>query len=219
MCSTWRSSPVGDGDPASTAVTADGVLYRHPSVSDEQRAAIRHLVTRGSLVDALVAAAGSGKTYSLDLARQAWELGGYRVIGAALAARAAQELEDQAHIPSRTITKLQLDLDAGTERLDDRTVLVVDEAAMVGTRALAGLFDAAYAGGARLVLVGDPKQLQAIEAGGVLRALADRGMAVGLSENRRQQIPWERQALADLRAGEVGRFLAEYQQHGRVHVV
>ena len=88
---------------------------------------------------------------------------------------------------------------------------------MVGTRALAGLFDAAHAGGARLVLVGDPKQLQAIEAGGVLRAL-DRGMAVGLTENRRQQIPWERQALADLRAGEVGRFLTEYQQHGRVHV-
>jgi ATP-dependent exoDNAse (exonuclease V) alpha subunit len=89
---------------------------------------------------------------------------------------------------------------------------------MVGTRALAGLFEAAHAGGARLVLVGDPKQLQAIEAGGVLRALEDRALTVGLGENRRQRILWERKALADLRAGEIGRFLAEYQKHGRVRV-
>ena len=135
---------------------AAAFFNRDRSLSDEQRAAVERLVTRGSLVDALLAPAGSGKTYSLDLARQGWEHAGYRVIGAAFAARAALELEDHAHIPSRTITKLLLDLQAGTERLDHHTVLVIDEAAMVATRASPPL-RRCHAGGARLVLVGDPR--------------------------------------------------------------
>lgn len=186
--------------------------------SNEQRAAVHRLLTGEKLVDSLIAAAGSGKTYSLNLAREMWEGSGYRVIGASLAARAAKELEDQAHIPSRTIAKLLIDLDRGTEHLDNQTVLVIDEVAMVGTRALARLFDAADAGGSRLILVGDPHQLQSIEAGGVLHGLEKRMPTIGLTENRRQRQAWERVALADLRAGEVGRFLTAYQAHGRIHI-
>ena len=186
--------------------------------SNEQRAAVHRLLTGERLVDSLIAAAGSGKTYSLNLAREMWEGSGYRVIGTSLAARAAKELEDQAHIPSRTIAKLLIDLGRGTEQLDDRTVLVIDEAAMVGTRALARLFDAADAAGSRLILVGDPHQLQSIEAGGVLRGLEQRMPTIGLTENRRQRHGWERVALADLRAGQVDRFLTAYQAHGRIHV-
>ena len=128
------------------------------------------------------------------------------------------ELETQAHIPSRTITKLLLDLDAGTERLEVRTVLVIDEAAMVATRQLAPIFDAAHDGGARLVLVGDPRQLQAINAGGVLRGLAERLPPIELSENRRQRHGGERDALALASRREVRRFLAAYQHHGRITV-
>lgn len=162
------------------------MLATKPGLSGEQRAAVHRLLTGERLVDCLIAAAGSGKTYSLNLAREMWEGSHYRVIGASLAARAAKELEDQAHIPSRTIAKLLIDLDRGTEKLDDRTVLVIDEAAMVGT-ALARLFDAAEAGGSRLILVGDPHQLQSIEAGGVLRGLENRLPTIGLTENRRQR--------------------------------
>ncbi len=194
------------------------VLATKPGLSGEQRAAVHRLLTGERLVDCLIAAAGSGKTCSLNLAREMWEGGHYRVIGASLAARAAKELEDQAHIPSRTIAKLLIDLDRGTETLDDRTVLVIDEAVMVGTRALARLFDAADAGGSRLILVGDPHQLQSIEAGGVLRGLEKRMPTIGLTENRRQRHGWERDALADLRAGQVGRFLTAYQAHGRIHI-
>ena len=198
------------------------VLAAKPGPSNEQRAAVHRLLTGERLVDSLIAAAGSGKTYSLNLAREMWEGPGYRVIGASLAAslaaRAAKELEDQARIPSRTIAKLLIDLDRGTEQLDDKTVLVIDEAAMVGTRALARLFHAADAGGSRLILVGDPHQLQSIEAGGVLRGLEKRMPTIGLTENRRQRHAWERVALADLRAGEVGRFLTAYHAYGRIHI-
>ena len=194
------------------------VLATKAGPSDEQRAAVHRLLTRERLVDCLIAAAGSGKTYNLNLGREMWEGSGYRVIGASLAARAAKELEDQARISSRTIAKLTIDLPRGSEKLDDRTVLVIDEAAMVGTRALARLFDAADVGNSRLVLVGDPHQLQSIEAGGVLRGLEKRMATIGLTKNRRQRHAWERVALADLRAGEVGRFLTAYQAHGRIHI-
>jgi len=73
---------------------------------------------------------------------------------------------------------------------------------MVGTRKLAGLLDHAAHARAKVVLVGDPCQLPEIEAGGAFVGLAARLGNVGLVENRRQRDPWERAALARLRAGE-----------------
>jgi len=96
-------------------------------------------------------------------------------------------------------------------------VLVIDEAAMVGTRALARLFDAADAGGSRLILVGDPTA-PVDRSRRVLRGLEKRVPTIGLAENRRQRHAWERDALSDLRAGEVSRFLMAYQAHGRIHI-
>ena len=87
----------------------------------------------------LVAAAGTGKTFSLDAAREAWQQSGYRVIGCALSASAAHELQAGSGIRSTTIAKLNLEVLRHQQRLDSRTVLVVDEAGMVGTRTLAPL--------------------------------------------------------------------------------
>ena len=97
---------------------------------------------------------------------------GYRVVGAALAARAAAELQAAAGIPSTTLDPLLAALDRRATTLDTRTVVVVDEAGMVGTRKLARLLDHAHAAGAKVVLVGDPRQLPEIDAGGLLAGLA-----------------------------------------------
>ena len=88
---------------------------------------------------------------------------------------------------------------------------------MVGTRALASLLDATEAAGAKLVLVGDPRQLPEIEAGGALAALVERVGAIELTENRRQREPWERLALDALRLGRAEVALATYERAGRVH--
>ncbi|MCZ7629535.1 MAG: AAA family ATPase [Microthrixaceae bacterium] len=111
----------------------------------------------------LVAAAGTGKTFSLDAAQEAWQRTSYRVVGCALAASAAPELQAGSGIPSSPIAKLTLDLERDRQWLDRRTVLVIDEAGMVGTRALAPLLQTAVASGAKVVLVGDPKQLPEIK--------------------------------------------------------
>jgi hypothetical protein len=124
-------------------------------------------------------------------------------------------------IESTTIARLLLD--AGRPRgagggLAAGSVVVVDEASMVGTRALARLADLAEASGAKLVVVGDTRQLPEIDAGGAFRGLQDRLGAVHLTENRRQREAWERQALAALRAGRIDEAVAAYGEQGRVHL-
>jgi ATP-dependent exoDNAse (exonuclease V) alpha subunit len=100
--------------------------------------------------------------------------------------------------------------------LDDKTVLVVDEAAMLGSRKLARLLDHAQETGAKVVLVGDDQQLASIEAGGGFRGLRLRLGASELTENRRQTEPWEPQAVEHLREGEIDQALEAYREHDRL---
>ena len=206
----------GHGVRISTESQAAAALAGHPSLSDDQRALVGGLLTSDRFCDVVVAPAGSGKTFSLNAARQGWEANGYRVIGASLAARAAKELAAQANIRSSTAAALEGDLRSSRNRLDARTVLVIDEAAMMGTRQMATLLVHAYEAGSKVVLVGDPHQLQSIEAGGLLRGLSDRIDVFELTENRRQRALWERTALAELRDGDTAQFLEAYRKHDRI---
>src|SRR5262249_5414551 len=108
-----------------------------------------------------------------------------------------------------------LDLDRGYG-LASNSVLVVDEAGMVGTRALARLADHASASGAKLLLVGDDHQLPEIDAGGGFRALASHLGAAELREVHRQRAQWDREALSELRAGRIDAWSAAYREHGRI---
>ncbi len=214
-----RRAATDAGEPRGVADEASvlAALSARPSLSDEQVEMVATLTTSGRAVDVVIAAAGTGKTFSLDAARDAWQRSGYLVIGTALAARAAAELEATAAIPSSTVASLLADLDhAEHGRVRANTVLVVDEAGMVGTRLLARVLDHAEAAHAKVVLVGDPRQLPAIDAGGLLRGLGRRIPTIRLTENRRQHEAWERAALAQLRHGDVDEAIAAYQQHGRI---
>jgi conjugative relaxase-like TrwC/TraI family protein len=201
--------------------TVEGVhaaLAARPLLSHEQVAMVERLTGSGAGVDVVVGVAGSGKTFALGAARDAWVSSDHRIIGAALSARAAAELQDGSGIPSTTIARLLADLDRPhTDRLPPRCVLVVDEAAMVGTRQLARLLDHAQAAGTKVVLVGDHHQLAEIDAGGAFASLSVYLDAVKLTENRRQHETWERDALAELRHGNPDVALAAYQAHDRLH--
>jgi ATP-dependent exoDNAse (exonuclease V) alpha subunit len=97
-------------------------------------------------------------------------------------------------------------------------VVVVDEASMVGTRQLASLSDHVEKAGGKLILIGDQHQLPEIEAGGLFHSLVDRLPAVELNENIRQERPWERTALGELRNGSVAEAAASYRKHRRLVV-
>ena len=190
-----------------------------PALAGEQVAMVRALATSGDGVQLVNAKAGSGKTSALSAAREAWERAGYRVIGAALAARAARELQHSAGIASDTIAKLLGDLDdPSAPGMAPDTVLVIDEAGMVGTRQFARLLAHAQHAGAKVVAVGDIEQLPEIEAGGLFRSLVRRLGAVELQANRRQREPWEQEALDLLRAGNAIAAIVRYAEHERIVV-
>jgi hypothetical protein len=96
-------------------------------------------------------------------------------------------------------------------------VLVVDEAGMVGTRQLERVLSHAAEAGAKVVLVGDPQQLQAIEAGAAFRSIYERHRSAQISEVRRQQEDWQRNATRDLANGKTGKALQAYRAHGMTH--
>ena len=199
-------------------------LHRRPSLAAEQQVMVRRLCTAGDGVSVVVGKAGAGKTFALDAARDAWQQDGRQVLGAALAARAALELHDGAGIPTFTIHRLLSDLDRARRRPWERQawqlpgdgVLVVDEAGMVGTRTLARLLDHAQRAQAKVVLVGDPHQLPELDAGGAFRALTERPDTIRLTENRRQREQWQRQALDELRDGDVTTAIDTFADRQRV---
>lgn len=182
----------------------------------DQRRALDHVVQRQGLT-LVVGFAGSGKSAMLGVAREAWESAGYAVRGATLSGIAAESLESGSGIASRTIASFEHGWAQGRDRLTSTDVLVIDEAAMVGTRQLQRVLAEASGVGAKVVMVGDAQQLQAIEAGAAFRLLAEHHGAAEIGEVRRQAAEWMREATRDLALGRTGEALAAYARAGMVH--
>ena len=153
----------------------------------------------------------------LGVARDAWEHEGYNVRGASLSGIAAENLEAGSGISSRTIASLEYQWKQGREQLSERDVLVIDEAGLTGTRQMERVLSAARDAGAKVVLVGDPEQLRAIEAGAAFRALAEAHGAVEITEIRRQRDDWQRGATRALATGRTGEAIHAYSENGMVH--
>jgi Ti-type conjugative transfer relaxase TraA len=168
-------------------------------LSGEQADALAH-VTDGRDLGIVVGHAGTGKSAMLGVAREAWETAGYEVRGVALSGIAAENLESGSGIASRTIASMEHGWQQGRDLLTPRDVLVIDEAGMVGTRQLERVLSHATEAGAKVVLVGDPQQLQAIEAGAAFArsksAMAGRKSATcavsGRTGNGMPRVIWRR---------------------------
>jgi Ti-type conjugative transfer relaxase TraA len=185
------------------------------TLSDEQRDAVRHLTGAEGLA-LVVGYAGTGKSALLGVAREAWEAQGLRVRGATLSGIAAEGLQAGSGIRSKTLASLEWHWVRGREALTAHDVLVLDEAGMVGSRQMQRVLEQAQQAGAKVVLVGDPEQLQAIEAGAAFRALLERHGAAEISEVRRQREGWQREATRALATGRTDEALARYEQAGMV---
>jgi conjugative relaxase-like TrwC/TraI family protein len=211
--------------------TVRTALAEHPGIGEDQAGMVRDLTLSGDGVRVVVGKAGTGKTYAVGVARHAFALDGYRVVGAAPTGIATTSLGAEGFEEVATVDRLLYELDqAAGDRptharrgdqpeapvLDGRSVLVVDEAAMVGSRKLARLLDHAQRAGAKVVLVGDDRQLAAIDAGGGFRGLRVRLGASLLTENRRQRQAWERDALELVRDGQVDQAVQAYREHERM---
>jgi Ti-type conjugative transfer relaxase TraA len=185
-------------------------------LSGEQADALAH-VTDGRDLGIVVGYAGTGKSALLGVARETWEAAGYEVRGVALSGIAAENLESGSGIASRTIASMEHGWNNGRDMLTARDVLVIDEAGMVGTRQLERVLSHAAEVGAKVVLVGDPQQLQSIEAGAAFRSIHKRHGGAEIGEVRRQREDWQRDATRDLATGRIGNAINAYDRHGMVH--
>ena len=210
------AEPSGRLQAAAAAVEA--AVASRPSLSREQRAMVEQLCLSGRPVDVVIGRAGAGKTFTLDAVREAFENSDHRVLGVSLAARAARELQSGAGITSTTAHSLHADLETSRRRLRPGDVVVIDEAGMLGTELMADLVSRAHRAEAKVILVGDPKQLPPIEAGGLFASLGNRVEIIELTVNRRQRDPEERFVAAALRKGLTELAIRRLDAHGGVTV-
>ncbi|HEY1633469.1 MAG TPA: MobF family relaxase [Acidimicrobiales bacterium] len=184
-----------------------------------QEDAVTAICTSGRGAELVLGVAGSGKTTMLSMVRHAFEAFGYEVLGTATSGQAARNLGREAGIDqSRTLASLTWRLEHGRTSLSDHSVVVLDEVGMTDDPDLVGLLAHVEAARAKVVLVGDHRQLGGVGPGGALEALVSRhrDQVLVLYENLRQTDPAESQALAALRAGDVEEAVSWYRTHGRV---
>lgn len=212
---------VAGGRHAGAAVAAPAAIERaaeRHGLGTDQSAVLRRVCHGGERVVCVVGPAGSGKTRMTGAAAQAWAEDGTPVRGLAISAVAAGVLTQEAGIPAETVAKFLAD----SRRRGDPTlglrpaeVVVVDEAGMAPTADLAALVDAVTVADAKLVLVGDHRQLGAVDAGGLFRLLVADSGAAQLTEVRRFTQVWEANASLRLRNGDDS-VLDEYDLRGRI---
>jgi Ti-type conjugative transfer relaxase TraA len=207
---------MGEREGHSVSARHQRQVLRESGLSEEQARAFERLTGARDL-GAVIGVAGSGKSTLLEASRRAWEAEGYTVKGAALSGIAAENLEHASGIESRTIASRERAWSQGRESLCSRDVLVIDEAGLVGTRQLARVLEVADRARAKVVLIGDPKQLQAIEAGAAFRGIVKDMGSVELNEVRRQKELWQREAVKSLALGDTAGALSAYESQGRVH--
>jgi Ti-type conjugative transfer relaxase TraA len=190
----------------------------------EQKHAFLH-ATLGSDFVAISGVAGAGKTTALAAIAAAHQQAGHRVVGAAVAGIAVRKLSEEAGIPARTLASAFSCWDHKDARglpdpiapLKRGDVLILDEAGMVCSRDMRRVLTEAECVGAKVILVGDAQQLQAIEAGAAFRALVEMHGAAKLQDVRRQTVEWQRTASVLLSEHRASEALALYREAGAVH--
>ncbi len=218
----WTTARRG---PAADGACVELTLARHPELSGEQVEMVRSVCSTSRAIQVVVGPPGSGKTYATAACVDAYAAAGVPVAGCAVSATAAAELEAAVGFerytrrPAQTIASLLVDLEQRGDRLAPGTILLIDEASMVGTRELARLAAHVERAGGAIKLIGDPDQHTSVDTGGVFTALAGRAdpTVVRLVENRRQRNRTERRAIEDYRRGDIAQALDRYDSDGKVH--
>lgn len=193
------------------------------SLSDEQLRAVNYLTREEGLTKIVQGWAGAGKTTALQPVKYALEAEGYEVIGAAIQSKAVKALGGSG-IKSQTVAGLLVELEGyttedgrkvdPTRKLTSKSVIVLDEAAMCDSRSLARLQSLAGEARAKLILVGDEKQVPPVAAGNPFKSLKKNLDFVEQTENRRQKIEWQKEAAKELREGKVREAFERFAEAG-----
>jgi conjugative relaxase-like TrwC/TraI family protein len=199
----------------------DQLAAEGSTLAVDQASAITALARSGRVLDLLIAPAGAGKSRTMHAMAATWAATTGRVIGLAPTARAARGLAESAHLSeinatAHTIDKWLTETARGNWALQPGDLVIVDEAGMASTPQLDALRQQVLDGDAKLLLVGDHRQLAAVGAGGALRHLFHEVGATELTTLWRFSDPWEAEVTVRLRDGDL-EVIDEYLTHDRVH--
>jgi Ti-type conjugative transfer relaxase TraA len=185
------------------------------SLRDDQKAAFDYAIGSGGL-KIVEGRAGTGKSYTLGAVREAHERAGYEVIGLGPTNSVVQDLKADGFAQSATVHSELFRLKNGRSQWTARTLVVVDEAAMLDSRMTGELLAEAKRSGAKLILAGDDRQLASIERGGLFTELRQRHGSAEITEVTRQKVDWQRQAARDLAEGRVAEAVQAFAREGAI---
>lgn len=187
--------------------------------SAEQANLVRAFCTSGDAVQCAIGRAGAGKTTSMRAAAAAWREAGFRVVGTAVKGEATRHLAEGAGIPAETVAWFLARRDGPVLPIDDKTVLIVDEASTLSDRDLDALIDLAERAGSAIRLIGDPYQHGAVAAGGMFRFLCElHPETPDLATSHRVTDASDRRAAVALREGRPNEALAILEAASHLHV-
>jgi hypothetical protein len=194
---------------------AIGAAVAARSMRPDQRLAFDHAVAAGGL-KIIEGRAGTGKSYVLQAIREVHEQAGRRVIGLAPTNAVAQDLKADGFSEAGTAHAELFRLKNGRTHWDRRTVVIVDEAAMMDSCVTGEVLGEARRSGAKVIFAGDDRQLASIERGGLFSELRQRHGAAEITEITRQRSDWQRAAARDLAEGRFGDAVAAFDRAGAI---
>ena len=213
-------------NPIATEPQVNRRLLSEYSLTEGQRQAIEKTALSSDQYIAWQGVAGSGKTYSLRLLTQLAREQGYAVTGYAPSAQAANVLSEEANIESNTVARLlHSNSDPSgqnnpSEQATKQPLWIVDEAGLLSAKDAHALLKKAQRERARVILVGDLRQLSAVEAGNPFKSLQIAGIQTCyLEESRRQKTEALRAAVVCLAAGEQKEGLDRLEKAGMMHEI
>lgn len=186
---------------------------------NRQEASVRHLVLESGQCCILKGVAGGGKSSTMKVAVDAFKASGLKVFGVATSNMAAKNLEAEAGAESCSIALMLTNIENGKSSLDSNSVLIVDEAGMVGSVAMSALMRECRSKGAKLILAGEKEQIQAVESGGLMARIEDGLEHIAeLLDINRQRNDWHKQAVMDMRNGKADEALQAFEDNGLIVV-
>jgi Ti-type conjugative transfer relaxase TraA len=198
------------------AKSREKVLAARP-LGGEQRAAFAYAIS-ADRIGVIQGRAGTGKSFTIGAIRDAYESAGARVIGLAPTNAVASDLRKNGFSEGRTVASELKRQENLTLPWDKNTVVVVDEAGMLSTNNISQILSHTKETGAKLLLVGDDRQLASIERGGMFRHVAKAAQAVELAEVRRQKDEWMRDASIAASRGDLKSAVAAYGSNDRIMI-
>ena len=196
-----------------TACALGDALDHHSHLDAEQRAAVLR-ATGAEGFSIIAGQAGTGKSAAACAIRDAYEADGYRVIGLAWTNAVAQDMKAKGFEEASTIASELMRQNAGRKPWDGRTVLMIDEAAMLSTRQMAQVAALAAAAGAKLIPIGDAKQLASVERGGMFPVFEQKHGAAEISTVRRVQDEEQKKAWGAMHRGDFRAALETFDKQG-----